>query len=70
MCCIFKVVFLRVNILIFTIRDYQIRNSIPMSVFRASDSSVRAGLSGITESRAVTIFKVPDSCCQTAFQNR
>lgn len=36
--------FLRLNILIFTIRYYQICNSIPTSVFCASGYSVRVGL--------------------------
>lgn len=71
-CCFFKVVFLRLNILIFPIRYYEICNIIFIcksflhQIFFCQGSTG----SGITESRAKTVFKIPDSCGQIAFQNR
>lgn len=72
MCCFFKVVFLRLNILIFPIRHYQICHIIVIRKSFLHQTFFCQGRtrSGIAESRAETVLRIPDSCCQIAFQNR
>lgn len=65
MCCFFKVMFLRLNILTCPIRHYQICNIIFICksfLHQIFFCQGRTG-SGITESRAETVLKIPDSCC-------